>query len=152
MGGEIMNSYEDGSRGKFQTEFAKQLVSFEGLKFKGRNGISNVTPTDIDGLVQLDNENCFIFFELKHSGGVPFGQSSALEKLADAVRAGGTECVVFIAVHNTPYPDTIVAKDAVVRNIYWNGRWWIERGNRTLHEIAMSFIDFINITKEETNK
>ena len=29
-----MNNYEDASRGVFQTEYAKQLVSFEGLKFK----------------------------------------------------------------------------------------------------------------------
>lgn len=143
-----MNSYEGNSRGKFQTEFAKQLVSFEGLKFKGRNGISNVTPTDIDGLVQLDNENCFIFFELKHSGGVPLGQSSALARLADAVQAGGVKCAVFVAIHNTPYPETVMAKDAVVRNIYWNGKWYIERKGRTLHEIALNFIDFIKEAKQ----
>lgn len=138
-----MNHYEDNNRGTFQTEYAKQLVSFDGLKFKGRNGLNNVTPTDIDGLVQLDNENCFIFFELKHSGSVPSGQSSALEKLADAVQAGGVNCVIFIAVHNTPYPETIMAKDAIVRNIYWKGKWYVEYKGRTLHKIALSFIDFI---------
>ena len=139
-----MNQYDNASRGTFQNEnHAKQLVSFEGLRFKGRNGISNVTPTDIDGLVQLDKENCFIFFELKHSGGVPYGQASALTKLADAVQAGGTNCVVFVAVHNTPFPQTIIAKDSIVRNIYWKGKWYVEYKGRTLYEIAINFIDFI---------
>lgn len=142
-----MNNYEDATRGMFQCiEHAKQLVSFEGLRFKGRTGLNNVTPTDIDGLVQLDNENCFILFELKHSGGAPYGQASALTRLADAIRAGGVHCAVFVAVHNTPYPQIIMAKDAIVRNIYWDGKWYIEYKGRTLHEIALSFIDFI---KEE---
>lgn len=139
-----MNNYSDANRGRFQNEkLAKQLVSFEGLRFKGRNGFNNVTPTDIDGCVQLDNENCFIFFELKHSGSVPGGQSGALTKLCDAVNAGGVECVVFVAEHNTPYPETIMAKNAIVKRIYWNGKWWREPKGRTLHEIAINFIDFI---------
>lgn len=92
MGVQIVNQYNDASRGVFQdASLAKQLVSFEGLKFRGRNGVCNVTPTDIDGLVQLDKEKCFIFFELKHSGAVPYGQATALAKLADFVQAGGSK-------------------------------------------------------------
>ena len=139
-----MNYYEDSIRGKFQnTNYAKQLVSFDGLKFMGRNGISNVTPTDIDEVVQLDNENCFIFFELKHSGSVPSGQKSALAKLADVVQAGGTNCVVFVAIHNTPFPETIIAKDAIVTSVYWKGSWLPEKKRRTLYEIALGFINYI---------
>lgn len=139
-----MNQYDDASRGTFQNEkHAKQLVSFEGLRFKGRNGIYNVTPTDIDGLVQLDNENCFIFFELKHSGGVSHGQGSALMKLCDAVNAGGVECAVFVALHNTPYPETIIAKDAVVSHVYYKGHLYQERKHRKLYEIALNFIDYV---------
>lgn len=143
MGGEVVNNYNDANRGTFQTEYARQLVSFEGLKFKGRNGLANVTPTDIDGVVQLDNENCFIFFELKHSGGVPSGQATALARLADAVQNGGTDCVVFVAIHNTPFPQTIMAKDAVVKYIYWNGKWCPEKKQRKLYEIALDFINYI---------
>lgn len=138
-----MNNYTDINRGTFQTEYAKQLISFEGLKFRGRSGLNNVTPTDIDGLVQLDNENCFIFFELKHSGNVPCGQSDALTKLCDAVHAGGVHCAVIIAEHNTPYPQTIIAKDAIVKRLYMNGKWYVNNRNRTLMEIALGFIRYI---------
>lgn len=138
-----MNNYSDVTRGTFQTEYAKQLISFDGLKFKGRNGLSNVTPTDIDGVVQLDNENCFIFFELKYSGGVPSGQANALARLADAIQKGGTDCVVFVATHSTPFPETIMAKNATVELIYWNGKWCQEKKHRKLYEIALDFINYI---------
>jgi len=147
-----VTNYDDATRGEFQTEYAKQLVSFEGLKFKGRNGINNVTPTDIDGLVQLDNEKCFIFFELKHSGDVPSGQRNALAKLADAIQANGTDCVVFVAEHNTPYPETITAKDAIVTRIYWRGNWRERSKRNTLHKEISNYIQYINKTREEQTK
>ena len=142
-----MNNYSDADRGKFQTEYAKQLISFDGLKFKGRSGFNNVTPTDIDGVVQLDNENCFIFFELKHSGFMPCGQSDALTKLCDAVQNGGVNCAVIVATHNTKYPETIMARNAIVSQLYMKGQWYTERKGRTLKEIALKFIDFIKEDK-----
>lgn len=141
-----MNQYNDASRGTFQTNYAKQLISFEGLKFRGRSGLNNVTPTDIDGLVQLDNENCFIFFELKHSGEVPSGQETALVKLCDAVQKGGVDCAVIVAMHNTSYPDTIIAKDAIVakhKGLYMNGKWYSNANGKTLEEVARGFINYV---------
>lgn len=151
MGRDSMNSYNDLTRGTFQyDDFAKQVVSFDGLLFRGRNGISNVTPTDIDGMVQLDKENCFVIFELKYSGGMPTGQSTALTKLCDAIQAGGTNCVLIVAIHNTPYPKPIIAKDAKATCAYWNGKWYRETKNRTLYEIAINFVDFFR--KNEADK
>ena len=141
-----MNQYENGTRGVFQTEYAKQLISYDGLKFKGRSGVLNVTPADIDGVVQLDRENCFMFFELKYSGTVPTGQSDALTRLADAVQKGGVNCAVFVAIHNTPFPETVMAKNAIVKKMYWNRKWYYESKGRTLYDIMLGFIDFI---KEE---
>ena len=98
-----MNQYENSTRGVIQCEkYAKQLVSYGGLVFKGKTGHYNVTPTDIDGLIQLDNENCFIVIELKHSGDAPEGQKKALQNLAAAIRKGGSNCVVILAEHGTP--------------------------------------------------
>ena len=145
-----MNSYNHATRGTYQKEdLGRQLVSFEGLLFKGRTGLQNVTPTDIDGLVQLDNENCFIFFELKHSGGMPRGQAEALEKLCDAVQAGGTDCVVILAEHNVEYPETIIAKDSIVKGLYMNGKWYRGTKGRTLKEIALGYIDYIKKERGE---
>ena len=140
-----MRHYDDLSRGTFQNEQkAKQLVSFEGMLFNGRNGVKNVTPTDIDGFIQLDRENCFIFFELKYSGDAPEGQISALEKAATAIQDGGRECAVFIAVHNTPHTKTVKARDATVIKTFYSGKWYREPKGRTLQEMIERFIDYIN--------
>ena len=148
-----MNRYDDATRGTFQSEDrAKQLVSFDGFKFNGRNGKANVTPTDIDGLIQLDNEDCFIFFELKYSGGVAAGQGCALEKLVDAVASGGKDCVLFVATHNTKAPKTIIAKDAIVNSLYWRGKWLQSSKGFNLLYAINSYIRFINYERREAYK
>lgn len=138
-----MNQYDDAERGRFQTGYANQLVSFDGMMFEGRGGVLNVSPTDIDGFVQLDDGNIFIFFELKHSGSMPGGQEKALTSLADTVSAGGGECIVIEAVHNTEYPDVIIAKDAHVSRVYYMGRWHPDHKNRPLYELATAYIDYV---------
>lgn len=141
-----VRQYNDNSRGTYQREdCAKQLISFEGLKFRGRNGVYNVTPTDIDGYVQLDIENCVIFFELKYTGKVSEGQGSALSRLCDAVQAGGMHCALIVAVHSVPLPNVIIAKDAIVKTVYWKGKWWnkpFSERQITLGEIAMKFVNY----------
>ncbi len=150
MGCKTVNEYRDETRGIYQREeCAKQLISFEGLVFRGRNGVYNVTPTDIDGCVQLDAENCFIFFELKHSGGMSSGQESALAKLCDAILDSGREAVVFMAVHNVPLPEVVLAKDAKVTKIYYGDekfpRKWHNHKHeqKTLKEAMDGFVDYI---------
>ena len=139
-----MNQYENSTRGVIQCEeYAKQLVSYGGLVFKGKTGHYNVTPTDIDGLIQLDNENCFIVIELKHSGDAPEGQKKALQNLAAAIRKGGSNCVVMLAEHGTPCPDTIIAKDAIVKYVDFNGKWIPMRESRTLKEMIDDYIEWI---------
>ena len=142
-----MTIYENCERGQFQTEYGKQLVSYEGMLFKGRTGHFNVTPTDVDGMIQLDNENCIVFFELKHSGGMPVGQSDALKKLVDAVQKGGIKCALFTALHNTPHPQTIIAKNAIVASIYWEGKQYPPRTKGiNLYDSILNYIEYI---KEE---
>lgn len=106
-----------------EPEKAKQLVLFDGLRFEGRNGYRNVWPTDIDGYIQLDVENLFFLLELKYKGGMKYGQSSALTKLADAV---GENCYVLLAEHDAGDPSKpIMVKDAVVKRIYRGCMGWI---------------------------
>lgn len=147
-----MNKYSNSKIGMFQnTDFARQLVSFEGMLFKGRSGSFNVSPTDIDGYIQLENENCILFFELKNSGPIPDGQRKALEALCDAVTKGGVNCAVFYAIHNTPAPNTVVAKNAIVKGIYWDGMWRKRKANEqlTLYEEINLYLKFIK--QEERN-
>lgn len=138
-----MKEYQDSYRGTFQNlEYAKQIVSFDGMKFEGRNGKLNVTPTDIDGYIQLDKENLFIFFELKHDGGMSAGQSDALTRLCDAIQASKKfGCIVLLAVHNTPHDKPIIAKDAIVRCAYSQKNWYKAQTDMTLYDTIIGLIN-----------
>lgn len=157
MGGDIpVNEYEDENRGTFQSiETAKQMVSFEGMRFFGRTGRRNVTPTDIDGFIQLENENAFIFFELKHHGDAPEGQKLALKAMCDAIEKGGAHAVAFISVHGTEKEEMISAKDSIVTQIYWNPCKEKEKplvsvnGGKTLFQRISDYITYLH---EETTE
>ena len=107
-----------------EPEKAKQLVCFDGLTLQGRHGYNNVWPTDIDGYIQLDVENLFIFLELKFKGGMKYGQDKALTRLADAI---GENAYVLLAEHDVADPRRpIMAKDAIVIRIYRGRMGWYE--------------------------
>lgn len=130
-----MKNYQSSERGTFQREeCANQKVSFEGMLFPGRYGTRTVSPTDVDGFIQLDRINAFIFFELKFGNGdVPSGQLDAFKKLVDAVenRERGNNSVLIVATHQTEAGKPIIAKDAIVVAVYWNGKWSrLERSTR----------------------
>ena len=150
-----MRSYQDSERGTFQNEeFANRKVSFDGMLFPGRYGVRTVTPTDIDGYIQLDRLNAFIFFELKYGrGDVPAGQLDALKKLVDAVdnKERGNNSVLFVATHQTATNSgPIIAKDAIVIASYWNGKW---RNLKPSSEITLLYAinSYIKLCEEEQN-
>ena len=117
---------------------AKQLVCFDGLYLEGRNGHMNVWPTDIDGFIQLDFENLFIFLELKFGNStMKYGQQKALTSLADAI---GENAYVLLVEHNIKNPKTpIIVKDALVRSIYRGKMGWITC-NETVQETVGKII------------
>lgn len=128
---------------------AKQLVCFDGLYLEGRNGFRNVCPTDIDGYIQLDVENLFLFLELKYIGGMKHGQSSALTKLADAI---GENAYVLLAEHDVKDPSKpIMAKDAQVKRIYRGKMGWID-GYTTVKATVDAIIKVRKEVKEKWQK
>lgn len=128
---------------------AKQLVCFDGLYLEGRNGFRNVWPTDIDGYIQLDVENLFLFLELKYIGGMKYGQSSALTKLADAI---GENAYVLLAEHDVKDPSKpIMAKDAQVKRIYRGKMGWID-GYTTVKGTVDAIIKVRKEVKGKWNK
>lgn len=137
MGGKTVKEYGDEYRGEFQIpELAKQPVSFQGMNFKGSTGVNNVTPTDIDGFIQLDYLDFFCWFELKHGdSSVPCGQARSLTRTCDFIQNGGANAVFIIAHHNTPAQEPIVAKDALVWRFYCGGKW---------HDAKCTLLELIN--------
>ena len=140
-----MKEYSDEYRGVFQIpELAKQPVSFEGMKFKGSTGVYNVTPTDNDGFIQLDYIDFFCWFELKHGDSpVPHGQALSLTRACDSIQRGGDNAVFIIANHNTPSPETIMAKDTRVLRFYCGGEWHEANHSITLLDLINHFINDI---------
>lgn len=147
-----MRDYCDGNRGRYQyMDYGKRLVLFDGMRYEGRDGTYNVTPTDIDGCIQLDRENCIIFIELKYAGHIPNGQRSALEAICNAIERGGTHSIIFQAEHKTQCSDIhqpIIAGEAIVVQIYHKGKWIPIKSKRRLGEMIESYIRYTRMIEE----
>lgn len=140
-----MKHYRDETRGTFQNEQeAKQLISFEGMKYKGRNGVYNVTPTDVDGALEFEVENCFIFFELKRYGELLYGQKKFYMRLVDTLCKGGADSILFVSQHNADKGKTIIAKKSVVKQIYWRGKWYDIHDRCTLGECVGKYLSHLH--------
>lgn len=114
-------------------ERAKQIVDFSGLRF------GNITPTDVDGLIEYRN-SCFLFVELKHYSKpvIDMGQRLALERLAVGLIK---PTLVLHALHDAPVTDDINAAQAVVHRYYWSGGWHIPPALVTVREAAEGFFE-----------
>ena len=133
--------YNTFNRGKIQyRERARQIIDFSGLRYK------NITPTDIDGLNEYHNKG-FVFYEYKLGNAeMPFGQRTALERLVDAVNAGGKEAVVFLCSHNVANPqEDVDAAEAKVVETYYRGRWHREKGTETVKQRSDAFLEWLDL-------
>lgn len=112
-------------------QFAAQLRLFEGLRW------GNITPTDVDGLIDFGGE-AFVFIETKHEGAsLPLGQRLALEHLTDLINGTGTPCVTLVATHVSD-ADIMVA-DCPVAEYRFRGQWNIPPHPMTVREAIDGF-------------
>lgn len=111
---------------------ATQVRDFTGLRW------NNITPTDVDGLIDFQN-NAFVLFELKRKGTeIPFGQELAIERVA-ALMNTQKPTIAFLAEHEDDGA-TIFAAGAVVVSYFWEGTWWDDGRGLTLKESIDSFL------------
>ena len=96
-------------------DLALQRLDFTGLQ----NGA--IHPSDIDGVLEFDNE-ILILFEVKRFGcEIPSGQRLVLQRIADR---WGEKAVVIFATHQYDNPTTdIPAEWCTVEAIYNSGKW-----------------------------
>ena len=110
-------SYERGDI-KFKGR-AKQLNSFYGMIRR-----RNITPTDIDGIIDYGGK-AFVILEGKYGDAeLPKGQKMALENLANTILSANKRVVVIIYrhfVHDTN-KDINVSKQ-LVSDIYFKRKW-----------------------------
>lgn len=119
-------------------ERAKQIIDFTGLQW------DTITPTDIDGLIEYKNK-AMVFMEFKYNDAqMPKGQELALQRLADDSQKVGKEATVLECIHFVgDCNDDVIATDAIVRRIYYKGKWY-DDGKSTVKDKIDSFISYVS--------
>ena len=122
---------------------AKQLIDFSGLQF------GTITPTDIDGCFEL-NDEARVFLEYKCGNAtMPLGQKLALTRMADDFQQIGKEATVFECEHHDyDYRVDVDAAAAIVRRFYYKGKWY-EEGHVTVREKMENFLKYLNKLKRK---
>ncbi len=91
---------------------AAQLRNFKGLRW------GNITPTDIDGIVEF-RDKAYVIFELKYGvAEVPYGQRLAIDRMCTDLEKANKKVLGMIARHSTPAPGDIDAASACVVEIW----------------------------------
>ena len=129
--------YSKNNRGQIQfRERSRQVIDFSGLQY------GNITPTDIDGLIEYKNK-AYVIIEMKYGKAeMPKGQKLCIERMINDFTSKGKLATAFLCEHNIENPeDDIVASKAIVRSCYYNGHWR-DDGKRTLKSRLDLFVKF----------
>lgn len=102
-------------RGVYQNvNRGRQLLRFDGLKW------GNITPSDIDGIVEF-HDSVWVICEVKlGKKDLPLGQRLTLERFVDDTTKAGKHSIAIIAEHciDNPYKDVFLKSDCMVREFY----------------------------------
>jgi hypothetical protein len=111
-----------------------QFNDFSGLRY------GSIYPTDIDGLIEIQDK-LFIFIELKYQEAkVPVGQKLALERITRAIDSiPGKRAFCFIATHNDK--KRIDVSQATVKYFMQKGEWKTPKRLVTVREAIDVLID-----------
>lgn len=115
----------------------KQLNSFSGLVRQ-----RNITPTDIDGMIDYGGR-FFLYMEGKSVGAtMPLGQKMALEAVVCSHWKAGHPSVCILFEHDTPEDMEIMVKDCNVKSVFcyeYNFYTWKDIKNKTVIEMIEYF-------------
>jgi hypothetical protein len=97
---------------------ARQLRDFTGLQF------GNITPTDIDGLIEYKNSS-YVILEIKYrETKLPPGQKLALERMCDDFMDAGKKSIFIISTHEIDNPeDDILVAETKVKEYRFERKW-----------------------------
>lgn len=129
--------YSENNRGQIQfRERSRQIIDFGGLQY------GNITPTDIDGLIEYKNK-AYAIIEMKYGNAeMPKGQKLAIERMVDDLSSKGKLATAFLCEHDVANTnEDIIASKTIVRSCYYNG-YWRNDGKRTLKARLDSFVHF----------
>lgn len=94
-----------------------QLRDYSGLRY------GNITPTDIDGLIEYKGR-AYVILEVKYMDAImAHGQELALERLTDDLEKAGKPTLCVIAAHNAVFEAKIKVAEANVQKYRFQGKW-----------------------------
>lgn len=112
---------------------ASQPRDFTGLLY------GNITPTDIDALMDYHNK-AWILIEAKFRGAeMPFGQRLALERMCDDLQKR-KPTILIVASHNNLSGQAIDFANAKVESYRHNRTWLIPGNSITVKQLVDDFI------------
>lgn len=121
-------------RGKIKNrEYARRIKDFSGLRW------DNCTPTDVDGLLELDDK-LFIFLEGKYGDAeLRDGQRIALERTCKAIASTGRLAVVLVTRYYTSPDVDVDYANCPVAEMWRNGAWH----KAPMHITCREMIDYL---------
>ena len=91
---------------------SSQLIDFSGIRY------GNATPSNVDGLLELDGK-LFVILEYKHRSAqeMPRGQRLMIERLTDQLGSGISYSVAVVGVHDSPVGAEIDGANAMASEV-----------------------------------
>lgn len=116
----------------------------QSIDFSGVQNV-NIHPTDIDAVLEFDNE-VLILIELKYNDSViPTGQRLVLERICDSWHT--KKSVVLKAVHYTESEKNIPLELCRVTKFYHNGSWKVPKSNKYIPQVINDIGEQFNSNK-----
>lgn len=133
-------------RGVYQSENrGRQLLKFNGMRW------GDITPTDIDGIIDYQDA-VWIIYEVKMIGkDVPYGQRLAIIRLIQDAKQAGKHGCAMIVEHNVIDPSNdVYLKDCIVREIYTTDemQWRPPRRRITAFEATNAYIQYHRVIQQ----
>lgn len=101
----------------------KQVLDFKGV------GNSKIHPSDIDAVLEF-NDEYLILFEVKLKGvSVPYGQQRLFKAIANAWQIVNKEAFVVYCQHETSTDEIINMANTTVTSVYHNGKTYDRNEN-----------------------
>lgn len=123
----------------------RQLILFDGLQY------DNMTPTDLDGIMDGKNRVWLIFEAKLADAPMHRGQRLTLERLVQDAGKAGKHGIAIVAEHKVyDEKENIMLADCMVREIYTteHRHWWSPGKPMTVKEMADLYIDYYGGTHE----
>lgn len=120
---------------------SRQINDFSGLLY------GNITPTDIDGLIEYRNK-AYVIFEVKYGAkDVPYGQKLAIERLVNDTSNMGKQSIALIIEHNVDDASKqIPVAECNVRELYYcrERKWRTPKQTTTAKQAIDGFLSSLH--------